>query len=150
MAVAWLLILLTLHAAGLRVSVVRGRSMQPMLSDGNLIISLTAKDPPSLEHGDVITFHPAPDSRTAYVKRVAGVPGDILEARGDLLFLNGTSNGISQMGTGTWGPITVPVGEVFVLGDNRGASIDSRTFGCVALQQIESKMIGKISVCRDK
>lgn len=142
-AAAWLLMLLILHWAGLRVMLVRGQSMQPTLGDGTLTISLTAKLFPSLEHGDVITFHPASNSQVAYVKRIIGLPGDTIEAQNDLLFINGKSDGYSQPGTGTWGPITVPPNEVFVLGDNRAVSVDSRTIGCIPLQQICTKVIGK-------
>lgn len=44
---------------------VHGRSMQPTLRDGALIVSHTVKDLSDLEHGDVITFHPAPNSKAA-------------------------------------------------------------------------------------
>lgn len=122
---------------------IRGQSMQPTLEDGELIVGLTVQGSPILEHGDLITFYPAPDSRTAYVKRVIGLPGETVEAQGDLLFVNGTSDGISRMGTGTWGPIVVPPNAVFVMGDNRAVSIDSRTIGCIPLQQVCAKVIGE-------
>lgn len=122
---------------------VRGRSMQPTLGDGTLIISHTIKDSSGLGYGDVITFHPIPDGQVTYVKRVVGLPGDILEARSNFLFVNGVSDGISQTGTGTWGPITVPPNTVFLLGDNRVASCDSRTLGCISFSQICAKVIGK-------
>lgn len=142
-AAAWLLMLLILHCAGLRVMLVCGQSMQPTLGDGTLIISYTTKHSPHLEYGDVITFHPTPDSQTAYIKRVVGLSGDIIEAQNDLLFINGKSDGYSQLGTGTWGPITVPPDAVFVLGDNRAVSVDSRTIGCIPFQQICTKVIGE-------
>lgn len=135
--------LLTLHCVGLRVMLVHGQSMQPTLGDGALIMSSTVKDLSDLEHGDVITFHPAPNSQTSYVKRIVGLPGDVIEAQNDLLFVNGKSDGLSQPGTGTWKPITVPPNAVFVLGDHRTASIDSRTIGCIPLQQICAKVIWK-------
>lgn len=135
--------LMILHCIGLRVILVHGRSMQPTLRDGALIISLTVKDLSDLEHGDVITFYPTPNSQAAYVKRVVGLPGDVIEAQNDLLFINGKSNGLSQLGTGTWGPVTVNDNCTFVLGDNRRSSCDSRTFGCIPFTQICSKIIGK-------
>lgn len=87
--------------------------------------------------------YPIASSPNIYIKRIVGLPGDILEARSDLLFVNGVSDGISQTGTGTWEPITVPPNAVFVMGDNRTVSIDSRTIGCIPLQQICVKVIGK-------
>ena len=138
--------LLILYSAGLRVMLVRGRSMQPALGDGSLIISCTVKDLSDLGHDDVIIFHPAPDSQIAYVKRVIGLPGDVIEAQSNLLFLNGTSDGIFRMGTGTWGPITIDDDCVFVMGDNRAVSIDSRTIGCIPFQQICAKVVWKSSL----
>ena len=135
--------LLILHSAGLRVMLVHGRSMQPTLGDGTLIISYTVKDLSDLEHGDVITVHPTPDSHAAYVKRVIGLPGDVVEAQNDLLFINGKSDGLSQLGTGTWGPMTVNDDCVFALGDNRTVSIDSRTLGCIPFQQVCAKVVWK-------
>lgn len=135
--------LMILHCIGLRVILVHGRSMQPTLRDGALIISLTVKDLSELEHGDVITFHPTPNSQAAYVKRVVGLPGDVIEAQNDFLFINGKSNGLSQLGTGTWGPMIVNDGCVFALGDNRAVSIDSRTLGCIPFQQICAKVVWK-------
>lgn len=144
--VAWLLLLLVLRCAGLRADVVRGRSMQPTLDAGVLIISHTVKDLSGLECGDVVTFHPAPDSRAAYVKRVIGLPGDVIEARSDLIFINGKSDGISHLGTGTWGPVVVPENTVFVMGDNRSHSCDSRTLGCIPFKQICTKVVGEIGL----
>ena len=122
---------------------VHGRSMQPTLGNGTLTISHTVKDLSDLAYGDVITFHPIPNSPAAYVKRVVGLPGDVIEAQSDLLFVNGKSDGLSQLGTGTWGPMTVNDDCVFALGDNRTVSIDSRTLGCIPFQQVCAKVVWK-------
>lgn len=117
--------------------------MSSTFDDGDYVLAVAVRDCTELQRGDVITFYPTSDSQTAYVKRIIGVPGDILEARSDLLFLNGTSDGIFHMGTGTWGPIAVPPNTVFVMGDNRTVSVDSRTIGCIPFSQICEKVIGK-------
>lgn len=135
--------LMILHCIGLRVTLVHGRSMQPTLGDGALIVSYTIKDSSDLRRGDVIIFHPSPDSQVAYVKRVVGLPGDVIEAQNDLLFINGKSSGFSQLGTGTWGPMIVNDGCVFALGDNRAVSIDSRTLGCIPFHQVCAKVVWK-------
>lgn len=137
----WLLLGIILNAVGVRLLVVHGNSMQPTLDDRELVIALKVRDVSSLEHGDVITFRPTPGSQTAYVKRIVGLPGDTVQARGDLLFINGTSDGISCLGTGTWGPVTIPDDSVFVLGDNRSRSLDSRTIGPIPAERIVARVI---------
>lgn len=128
---------------GLGIARICGTSMASTFDDGEYVLVAAVRDCRELQRGDVITFYPATDSRVTYVKRVVGVPGDVLEARSDLFFLNGTSSGIFHMGTGTWGPVTVPPNTVFVMGDNRVVSCDSRTFGCIPFTQICAKVIGK-------
>ena len=143
LVVIWLLLLVILHSSGVRIMMVRGSSMKPTFHDRELVIGFIIKDILHLERGDVATFYPIASSPNIYIKRIVGLPDDILEARSDLLFVNGVSEGISRTGTGTWGPITVPPNAVFVMGDNRAVSIDSRTIGCIPLQQICAKVIGK-------
>lgn len=121
---------------------VRGSSMSPTICEGEIVVGWMVKDTSCLQRSDVITFHPVADNQETYVKRVIGLPGDVVEAQNDLLFVNGMSDGYSELETGTWGPITVPPDTVFVLGDNRAVSCDSRTIGCIQLQQVCAKVIG--------
>lgn len=82
-----------------------------------------------------------------YIKRVIGLPGDKIEIRDGKVFANGEY--IVQLSEGqfyTWsnGPfsyITVPAGCIYVLGDNRGNSIDSRQFGCIPINEVEGKLL---------
>ncbi|MCP3855584.1 MAG: signal peptidase I [Actinomycetia bacterium] len=92
-----------------------------------------------INHGDIIVFkrpstEPSSDVRDL-VKRVIGVAGDTVEARNGDLFLNGQlviepylDEGII---TNDFGPITIPSDHLFLMGDNRGDSHDSRSFGPV-------------------
>lgn len=138
----WLLLLIAGHyVLGLSVSKVCGTSMASTFDDGEYVLVAAVRDCQELQRGDVITFHPTSDRRTTYVKRVVGLPGDVIEAQNDLLFVNGKSNGVSQIGTGTWGPITIDDDCIFALGDNRAVSIDSRTLGCIPFQQVCAKAI---------
>lgn len=115
--------------------------MQPTYHDGEIIIGFTVKNTSSLERGDIITFRPFASNQAVYIKRIVGLPGETIEARGGLLFINGVSDGISQPGTGTWGPVQVEGGCVFVLGDNRARSSDSRVFGPVPSGRVLTRVL---------
>ena len=90
--------------------------------------------------GDIVVFTrpddpltPEDESRTNLIKRVIGIPGDTVEVRGSQVILNGTPleedyarwvNGGSP--EGSFGPEAIPPGHIFLLGDNRDNSRDSR------------------------
>jgi len=85
----------------------------------------------------VVIFRPpfAPDS-TDYVKRVIGVPGDTLEIKSGAVWVNGKKLDEPYLGAPMpyaerFGPVTVPLGCYFVMGDNREDSYDSRYWGFV-------------------
>ncbi len=102
--------------------------------------------------GDIVVFKTPRDNRTNFVKRVIALPGDIVEIRGQRLWLNGapaayrsacpgeacgllheagpdrtiTIRANAPEAMAPFGPAVVPPGTLFLLGDNRGASADSR------------------------
>lgn len=140
-AVAWMLLILILHCAGIRIAMVRGRSMQPTLHEGNLVIAVAVDDKSALHRGDVVIFHPSLTNDVIYVKRIVALPGDVVEACGNVLLVNGKDVGLSCIGTGTWEPVTVDDKCIFVLGDNRSHSIDSRIFGAIPIEQVVARVI---------
>ncbi|NLO64949.1 MAG: signal peptidase I [Clostridiales bacterium] len=85
--------------------------------------------------GDVVVFDPDYGDRKRLIKRIIGMPGDTIEikeeADGYYVYRNGEkliedyTNKDNPM-VGTYGPVTVPEGKFFYLGDNRGSSSDSR------------------------
>lgn len=113
-----------------RSYVVEGSSMHPSLEHGERLVidKLTYRFRPP-ERGEVIVFRYPADPRDRYIKRVIGVPGDVVEVRDGSVFVNGTrlDEAYLEVRTlGRFGPVTVPVDHVFVLGDNRNLSKDSR------------------------
>ena len=133
--------------------VVEGESMMPTLEEGNkLVVNKIGYTLGSIDRFDVIVFHA--NKEEDYVKRVIGLPGDRIEYQNDQLFINGEAveepylnnyrNTVSpgQPLTGDfslaelWETETVPEGMLFVLGDNRLESWDSRHFGFVPADQV--------------
>ena len=107
------------------------------------------------KRGDVVVFRFPKDRSVDYIKRVVGTPGDSIELREKTLFINGEkvddphahhSSPVILRPDGsprdTFGPITVPPGHYFVMGDNRDNSNDSRYWGFVN----ENDVLGKAMI----
>lgn len=131
------------------VSTVIGQSMEPTLYEGEkLIINKIALSFGKPGRGDIVVLHDpstGPDRKEYLVKRIIGIPGDIVEVRGRQLYVNGKL--VEEPYTDTaiqdpdFGELTVREGTYFIMGDNRhaGASKDSRYFGTVAKESIVGK-----------
>jgi len=104
------------------------------------------------QRGDIIVFEFPEDPSKDFIKRVIGLPGDVIEIRNKKLFVNGKavkdSHSIHkdpkiysarQQPRDNFGPITVPPGKLFVMGDNRDFSYDSRFWGFVDLVAVKGK-----------
>ncbi len=99
--------------------------------------------------GDIIIFEYPNDPSVDYIKRIIGTPGDTIEVRNKQLFRNGepvkesyirfTEPDRIQPVRDNFGPITVPEGKYFVMGDNRDNSMDSRFWGLVDRSAIRAK-----------
>ena len=136
--------------------IVEGESMMPTLQDGNkLVVNKIGFQIGELNRFDVIVFHA--NQEEDYIKRIIGLPGDTVEYRNDVLYLNGKKYEETYLDkyrketfggrlTGDFtlleltGADTVPEGHIFVLGDNRLGSRDSREFGFVSIDQVVGKV----------
>jgi signal peptidase I len=97
------------------------------------------------EKGDIVVFDSVDeeDDQTL-IKRVVGVAGDRIEVQGGVLFVNGEEQEEPYLNEevpfeGSYGPTEVPEGHVFVMGDNRGNSADSRVFGPLPLENLKGE-----------
>ena len=120
-------------------SVVDGVSMSPTLQNGDVVIYTRIN--PAVRRGDVLSLKLT--SGEYYVKRAVALAGDVVDLADGVLYVNGQPetggyvHGLTypEDGSVTY-PCTVDEDSVFVLGDNRGESIDSRFFGAVKLSQV--------------
>ncbi|MBM7644337.1 signal peptidase I [Scopulibacillus daqui] len=130
--------------------VVEGHSMVPTLHNrDHMIINKLSYKLSKPKRFDIIVFHAT--KRSDYIKRVIGLPGDVIQYKNDHLFVNGKKMNepyLRSLKRQSIGPLTydfkekVPKGTIFVLGDNRRNSRDSRIFGPVPI----NKIVGKAEV----
>ena len=84
--------------------------------------------------GDVVVLKYPLNTQRNYIKRIVALPGDVLEVKNGKLFVNGSrviELYVNNGPKGNYGPLTVPKDSVFVMGDNRNNSEDSRAFGAL-------------------
>ncbi|MEJ5242815.1 MAG: signal peptidase I [Desulfomicrobiaceae bacterium] len=101
------------------------------------------------KHGDIVVFEFPEDPSKDFIKRVIGLPGDVIEVREKQVYRNGellhepyvqhTDPRTNVLKRDNFGPVTVPEGKYFVMGDNRDESYDSRFWGFVDRAAIEGK-----------
>lgn len=138
-----LLLFLAMNTLTARVRV-DGSSMEPTLHNDELIIvNRLAYRFSQPESGDIIVFHLPHDPETDYIKRIIGLPGDTIAISEKQVYVNGekiveTYIAAPTHNQGSW---TVPQGELFVMGDNRNNSADSRTWGTVPLEDVTGKAL---------
>ena len=126
---------------------VEGTSMAPMISDQERIFinKLVYRFEP-IERGDVVVFWYPLDRTKSFIKRVVGLPGETVEIRRGRVSVDGrelTERYIlaEYLDSSNFGPVKVPPGEYFVMGDHRDSSNDSRVFGPVPDQYIYGKAV---------
>lgn len=126
-----------------------GRSMEPTLHDGDaLVIDLLSYRFTDPAVGDIVVAT-APDTGRSVVKRVVAIGGDLIGIEDGVLMRNGRPvdepyANQDQMGGYYWGPVTVPDGQVFLLGDNRLESVDSREYGPLSIDAIEGRYVSRL------
>lgn len=124
-----------------------GSSMTPTMQNGDIVFSLKTN---AFQRGDVIAFY---YNNKILVKRVIGCPGDWVDLDQDgVVYVNNEKLSepyVTDMAYGDTNialPYQVPDGRLFVMGDHRSTSVDSRNtaVGCVAQEQIVGKIVVRI------
>jgi len=110
-----------------------------------------------VKRGDIVIFPYPQDPSIDYIKRTVGLPGETLEIRNDQVFINGErlnepyayfepnerksrkAQGLVAAPTSRYGPVKIPQGKLFAMGDNRYNSADSRFWGFVDINTITGK-----------
>lgn len=145
---------------------VEGRSMEPTLETSELVLvnkfayweinlgpfdalipgrsngDLLGGEP---ERGSVVIFRPPYESRNDFVKRIIGLPGDLVEVSAGRVFVNGVElledDYVQAPPDYRWGPARIPPDHYFVLGDNRNSSQDSHVFGPIHRERIVGEVM---------
>jgi signal peptidase I len=146
-----LLLIVVMVVAVLLVAVlepfrVTSGSMSPTLTAGDhvLVDKLSGRWRPS-EVGDLVVFH-EPQGGELAVKRIVALEGSTVALEDGVLHVDGVPQrepGIDLKGVDSvyFGPVAVAAGAVFVMGDNRGDSIDSRTYGAIPIDELVGRVL---------
>jgi signal peptidase I len=133
------LIVFILFQIFLENMVVDGNSMSPTLLDGDIGICVKSTFA-TAEKGDIVNI------KSSYlgeniVKRVIATEGDSVTIKNGIVYVNNNQEYYSSQRTKGDVSLTVPKGQIFVLGDNRGDSTDSRIIGCISIAEVNSILL---------
>jgi signal peptidase I len=126
---------------------IEGNSMAPLLSDHELIfINKLVYHFEPVRRGDVVVFWYPLDRTKSFIKRIVALPGEAVEIRQGLVYVNGNWLPESYVPSlykdlSDFGPMRLPRECYFVMGDNRSSSNDSRVFGPVASRSIYGRAV---------
>ncbi|MCR5222617.1 MAG: signal peptidase I [Lachnospiraceae bacterium] len=130
-------------------AVIPSASMETTIMTGDRIfgnrLAYLKKDP---ARGDIVIFKFPDDEKQLFIKRLIGMPGETLQMKDGVVYIDGEALDEPYLATipyGDYGPITVPEGAYFVMGDNRNNSADSRYWNQPFVYR--DKILGKAVFC---
>lgn len=139
-----LVLFLVINFVSARIRV-DGSSMEPNFHNGDyVVVNRLAYRAGEITRGDVVVFPYPKNPEVDYIKRVIGLPGDRVAVYDGKVFVNGddiTEPYLLEVPYGNYAEHIVPEGSVFVLGDNRNNSEDSRSWGFLSIDEIIGKAI---------
>jgi signal peptidase I len=134
---------LLISAFFIRLPQVSGLSMEPHIRSGEFVLINTfAYRFGAPRRGEIVAFRHEDDTRAVFIKRVVGLPGDRIRIDRGTVYLNGAKLNepyVQDPDNRSFAQTVVPPGSVYVLGDNRANSEDSRSFGPVG----DDRLIGR-------
>ena len=116
-----------------------GTSMMPTYKDGELLM---LDKNFTIDRGDVVAFRYPEEPTKSLIKRVLGLPGEQIEIRQGVVFIDGSIleedyvSAENNRRSADLEPVVVPEGHVFVMGDNRDLSNDSRAWGPLPIESV--------------
>ena len=126
-------------------AIIRYSCMEPGLHEGQrVLVNKVVYYFHEPERGDVIIFHPPrkPKDAVPYIKRIIGLPGDTMEIKGGVVYINGSKlheEYVEYPADYPLDPYKIPEGEYFVLGANRPGAEDSHNWGTLNREDIIGK-----------
>ncbi|WP_446899803.1 signal peptidase I [Clostridium sp. LBM24168] len=129
-----------------------GPSMQPTFSDKDIVfMEKISTETGHINRGEIVVFNSHDENEDNYIKRVIGIPGDKIEIMSGKVYLNGKilaenylPEGVITESNSAVTKYVVPEGYIFVLGDNRQNSTDSRIIGPVNLKDVKGHVILRV------
>lgn len=132
---------------------VSGTSMLPNLSDRDrLLIEKVSLYTHNYERGEIIIFKPNDETKDIYIKRIIGLPGDRVEIKNGEVYVNSEKLDEKYLKSGMYtaaeqnqyNNLTVPENCLYVLGDNRTVSEDSRYIGPIPIENIRGHAVLRV------
>lgn len=132
---------------------VSGTSMLPNLHNRDrLVVEKISLYTHSFQRGKIVIFDPGESGRGIYIKRIIGLPGDKVEIKDGFVYVNDEKINENYLAPGTftsagaeeYRALTVPEGFLFVLGDNRKVSEDSRYIGPVPIKNVKGHAVFRV------
>jgi len=142
--------------------VIEGACMEPELhSREKIIVNKMIYQIQDPEVGEVVVFSYPLEPEKDFIKRVVGIPGDVIEIKDGYLYRNGKMMKepfVKEYVFGSYGPQKVPPGNICVMGDNRNNSHDSRSWGLLDRKMVKGRAevkfwppsaVGRIATLKD-
>ena len=127
---------------------VNGQSMNPTLKDGQKLIMKKFQKNDKLHRGDVVIIKVTlKDKEYDFIKRVIALPGEHLEIKNHKVYINGKDTEKTVSEIKTYGPTmgeedcVIPDDSIYVMGDNRDHSLDSRKLGTMKISKVVARKV---------